>query len=184
VRIDGKGNKAWAEVPKNGTWEEEIECEIQGEAQELARYMEQATIIIMCDGSVKENEAGAGWVISTETAFGKGAYIRGWGKIQENKCTPYRAECYGIYGGLLTWEKFKRTWKIQNNTIMITGDNQKSLKQVERDKHSKGSNSKTAEYDIIEAIRQLTKSTDFYCQHTKGHQDTSEDSSNTLTVMN
>jgi hypothetical protein len=71
---------------------------------------------------------------------------------------------------LLTWKHFQLQWNLQNNIIIIACENKKALNQVDKLKHYVGSLCKTPEYDIMEAIRQLLKSEEYYCQHTTGHQ--------------
>jgi hypothetical protein len=62
---------------------------------------------MLSDGTYRPLKSGAAWIITTEKAYSCGNYICGKGFIGDTECDSHRAECYGILGGLLTWEKFK-----------------------------------------------------------------------------
>jgi hypothetical protein len=77
IRIDGKGRLGMIHDPQENNWFSQATTKIQGQIDFLVDSMKTQQIIIMSDGSVHGNRAGASWLITTSTAYDRGCYIHG-----------------------------------------------------------------------------------------------------------
>jgi hypothetical protein len=76
-------------------------------------------IIIVSDGSVKDNNAAAAWILTTELLYSEGTYIYGREKVPGKFLDSHRAESFGIFGGLLLLLTRASTWGIDHANRLI-----------------------------------------------------------------
>jgi hypothetical protein len=176
IKIDGKGELGDKENLRNkSNWYASTTNEIVGNINLLVELLQTEEIIIMCDGSEKKGCAAAAWIISTKTAFENNNYIQGYGKIPEKNSDPFRAECFGILGGILTWVHYSKVWDIEQSRIKLFCDNVTAVKIAGGSKH-RFVTSKLNDFDIIRAIREEKKNLkDIIFAHIKGHKDLTEE---------
>jgi hypothetical protein len=112
------------------------------------------------------------WILTTDSCFGRHGYICGHGVIPGNPIDSHRAECFGILGGISTWQQYKSLWSINPNTnITIMCDDQSAINYACNTIRYRYISSKIPDFDVLGTIRFLLKEERYQFQHLKGHQD-------------
>jgi hypothetical protein len=65
--VDGKGTKHRLTLPDKLTWANYIHIEESGDMSKLCRPLATEQILVVSDGSVKDNQAAAAWILTTES---------------------------------------------------------------------------------------------------------------------
>jgi hypothetical protein len=168
-KIDGKGSiKSGRQEHQTPHWYNDNMVGIEGNIVDLVSSMQNEQIIIMCDGSEKEGKAAAAWIISTKSEFQYNRYLYGTGHIPETDTVSHRAECFGILGGLLTWEKYQRMWDIHNTNGILFCDNKMAALTAKGAKH-RFINAKMRDFDVLLAIRLVQSKLRITIDYRKGH---------------
>jgi hypothetical protein len=157
-KIDGKGMRDKVLRKEGQTWFKTCRVLHEGRLESLIESTEDQHVIIMSDGFYKPSISAAAWIFTTEKSYRKGNYIYGTGFVNYSKCDSHRAECYGILGGLLTWKKFKRKWRIQGSgTLLICCDNLVAIDFACNSMQYPYITCKIPDFDILQAIRETSK---------------------------
>ncbi len=133
-------------------------------------------LMIMSDGSAKDGEGAAAWVITSEEMFLLGKFIKGSVKLPACNADSYRAECFGIYGGLWTLQQLLQQLHVTSSqmtsvVIQLGCDNISALQRgFDVSKHPV-IGGRESDFDIIGSIRSLLPQLPtIQWQHVKGHQ--------------
>jgi ribonuclease HI len=172
IRIDSVGSPHSIHDKEVCYWSTTSDCVLKGQIDTLVDCMKKQQIIIMSDGSVKGNTAGASWIITTKNAYDMGCYIQGKSLIPDIMCDSHRAECYGILGGIITLNNYMHLWYITSNEkLQICCDNVSALNyaaNLDRYRYISGN---IPDYDVLSSIRVALYNIPLEYKHVKGHQD-------------
>jgi hypothetical protein len=175
VAIDGKGSGIWVPCGLRSCWGDFIDTTIVGDKDALQQaFVNRQQIIIVSDGSVKDNHAAAAWIMTTELLYDSGTYITGRAKVPGKHLDSHRAECFGILGGLqllLSWLKSGNFASSEAN-ISFACDNQSALRYSFDTTTVKYIGFDTPDFDVIQSNRFVIHSTglNVHWRHVKGHQ--------------
>jgi hypothetical protein len=171
-RIDGQGEAIKIIEPKKELWVESITCHIHGQIQDLEQSFRNHKILIMSDASLVEGVAAAARIVTTEDSYKNDQYIWGEGVVPTSNCDSHRAECYGILGGVYTWQKYKKLWDIDtDHNINFMCDNKSAINFACNSICYPNITSRIPDFDVLKAIRYFLQRETFNYQHVKGHQD-------------
>jgi hypothetical protein len=132
-------------------------------------------LLIMSDGSEKGGEGASAWILTSPELFSSNSSIQGRVKVPKCHCDSYRAECFGIFGGLWSLTKLLSLLTVDNTprkiTIEIGCDNISALnKCFDTSKYPVVQNT-DSDFDIIRAVRQvMPEGVTIKWRHIKGHQ--------------
>jgi hypothetical protein len=133
-------------------------------------------LMIMSDGSAKDGLGAAAWIVTSEELFTAGKFIKGSVKLPQCKADSYRAECFGLYGGLWTLSQLMQQLSLDKSNwgdiqIQCGCDNISALQRSFDLTRFPTIASSDSDFDIIGAIRSLLLSLPpIKWRHVKGHQ--------------
>jgi hypothetical protein len=132
-------------------------------------------LIIVSDGSAKDGDGASAWILTTDELFTSAQYILGQLKVPECKCDSYRAECFGIYGGLWSLiqllHQFGGTRDFRGSAIEVGCDNMSAISRCLDTRTYPAVRSSDSDFDIITGIRALIPDgLTIKWRHVKGHQ--------------
>jgi hypothetical protein len=106
-------------------------------------------------GSAKGHQAAAAWILTTEKLYGEGIFISGRAKVPGTSPDSHRAECFGIFGGLLLILLYvnKLNIDIVSINVCFWCDNKLALGYSFIHTQAIGAN--TPDFDVIGAMRDL-----------------------------
>jgi hypothetical protein len=173
VVIDGIGTTTDITQIKPSTW---YDCRDHKEVGDLEKLQtavtQQQQLIIVSDGSAKDDIAAAAWIMTTERSFLEGIYIVERAKIPGNNPDSHRAECCGILGGLSLLLSMLNQWNLLSHEVNVcfACDNKSALGysfEVQ-----KGIGADSPDFDILQEIRKLLQElrVNTTWRHVKGHQ--------------
>ncbi len=171
--INGIGTTNPLPAIKIAHWYDSVWTEEKGDISAIqAAFMSQQTILLLSDGSAKDNLAAAAWILTTESLFLDGVYLAGYAKIPGVQPDSHRAECFGIFGGLKLLMTCMDRWHVHPNliTFCVGCDNISALGSSFLPRRHIGANS--PDFDILQAIRRLLVASGLKptWRHVKGHQ--------------
>ena len=178
VIIDGEGISANADSPRGidiTDIHQFIEQSQKGSDEDLVGALLDGTLLIMSDGSAKNNGAAA-WIITSELLYRRNIEIMGYVEVPLCRADSYRAECLGIYGGLWSLHQLIQRHNSQLNqrsevTFQIGCDNISALHRCLNTQHFPTISGRDSDFDIIGAVRSLLPELpQFQWRHVKGHQ--------------
>jgi hypothetical protein len=174
VAVDGRGSDIIVPCTVTVRWQDFIEHVIVGDEEAFTQAMiTNQTILIVSDGSVKDNFAAAAWILTTDKLYSSGTYITGRAKIPGTYTDSHRAECFGIYGGitlLLSWI-CKCNLASPDVHVSFACDNKSALR-YSFDLLNTNVGAETPDFDILQTTRRLISSSGIRptWRHVKGHQ--------------
>jgi hypothetical protein len=183
--IDGFGDTSTISERLPELWVNNVVLKVVGSIEQLERSPQNDNILIMSDASVDESFATAAWIITTEASFKRNEYICGFGTVPGICNDSHRGECFGILGGISTWQRYKSLWSIQpKQNVTIMCDNQAALNYACNHIRYRYISSKIPDYDVLGAIRAILKDENFDYKHVKGHQDRVSQNLDLLALLN
>ena len=158
-----------------------------GSDEQFFEALVQQELIIVSDGSAKDNMGAAAWIITSDPLYSSGFYIRGKMKVpKSNAIDSHRAECFGIFGGIYSLSQLVKRTHLP--TTSHTGENgNQFLPQVQVGCDNISAlrssldcikyphiGSQQADFDIIQSTRSiLPTNIAFSWRHVKGQISTS-----------
>ncbi len=147
----------------------------KGSLDEFVSELQLNRLIIMSDGSAKNNNGTCAWIITSELLWDNQKCIEGCMKTPAGKTDSYRAECFGIFGGLWSLtqliQHFDGDSGLSDFLVNIGCDNVSAIERsFDRDRYPdiRGTDS---DYDILRAIRAIIpQKVQIAWRHVKGHQ--------------
>ncbi len=175
IMIDGFGSYTKEEsIPMNIN--NYIRLTQQGQNAEILDALVNNKLMIVSDGSEKNFNGAAAWIVTSEKLFEEDTYIQGHIKVPKCRCDSYRAECFGLYGGIWSLTQLLKsldpTRRARRYEVEIGCDNISAIsKCLDTSKYPIiGSNE--SDFDIINAVRHiLPEGIIIKWRHVKGHQE-------------
>ena len=141
------------------------------QGRELAQAIQQGKAIAVSDGSFKDSFGTAGWTLRgcDDSIYITGALVTPGDPQYQS---AYRSEISGIYAILTITGVLCTLYDISDGSITIACDGESAL-DVSFDWTQRHISSKTPHFDLISAIRSMTKSSplQWKYRHVAGHQD-------------
>jgi hypothetical protein len=179
VHIDGYGDKEHNDHHEDDNCRNIhhfIQTSQAGDDSAFLSALMNGDMMIMSDGSAKANLGAAAWIITSEKDFGNNIAITGSVKLPHGKADSYRAECYGIYGGLWSIQQLIHRVHISKEQmshlhIQMGCDNISALNYCLDTNKIPILNGRESDFDIVGAVRSLlTDLPSITWRHVKGHQ--------------
>jgi hypothetical protein len=99
VLIDGMGQRTPEHAgDKMVCFDHYIRTQQFGDDEFFLDAIRTNKLLLMSDGSAKDGQGAAAWLLTSEEFFTRGLLIKGSVKIPGSHIDSYRAECFGIYG--------------------------------------------------------------------------------------
>jgi ribonuclease HI len=179
IVIDGYGI-GYPEIPRaNLAFKDYISKRQNGQDDEFVTALLSGDMLIMSDGSAKDNRGSAAWIITSANLYTNNIAIQGQVKVPigTSIIDSYRAECFGIYGALLSLAALiqRSTMTIGDivKTLVISFgcDNISALQRCFDVDSFPDISGKDSDFDILTAVRSLLPSLPvIQWRHVKGHQ--------------
>jgi hypothetical protein len=159
-----------------------IRIEQIGTDDEFMEALYNHKLMMVSDGSAKDHKGACAWILTSETLYADNKYMLGQFKVPTCKADSYRAECFGLFGGLLCTQRLLQRattrgviWTTTTNipSINIGCDNISALRWCLDTQQFPFVGHRMSDFDIITAVRHLVKRLKIECnwRHVKGHQD-------------
>jgi ribonuclease HI len=147
-----------------------------GRDMELLHALIDGEIMIMSDGSAKDDKGAAAWIITSERLYTNNIAITGSIKIPTCKADSYRAECFGILGGLWSVSQLIQRCQIPTEQLVdiqlqVGCDNKSALQNCFDHQTHPHISGRDSDFDVLLAVRSLISSLPkIDWRHVKGHQ--------------
>lgn len=154
-------------------WENNIITTTRGTDDEFKQELLNNSLVIVSDGSAKQNRATGAWIITSEALFHQGKYIEGFASSfgSDSIQDSHRAESIGLLGGMLLLSKKLQQWQVTTGSVLFGCDKISALRyMIVHDKY-KYISANVPYFDILQFGRSLRlQGITYKFQHIKGHQ--------------
>jgi hypothetical protein len=146
-----------------------------GLAEEFLSELQSNRLIIMSDGSAKHSTGACAWILTSEQLYLEDKVIEGWMKVPQCTADSYRAECFGIYGGIWSLntliQQLEPSIATKELTVAVGCDNASAIKRSFDRSTYPNIHGTDSDFDILRSIRSITpKNVKVSWRHVKGHQ--------------
>jgi Reverse transcriptase (RNA-dependent DNA polymerase) len=155
-------------------WEHTIVTTVHGSDEDFYNEWIQQKLVIVSDGSAKQDRATGAWIMTSESLYAQGKYIEGSASSfgPPSAQDSHRAESIGLLGGLFLLRQKLQEWNHNSGCILFACDNISALKYMFDHNLYPYISANVPDYDIMQSGRSMMISSVSYAfQHVKGHQD-------------
>lgn len=168
-------------------WENCINTTMVGCDEEFQQEWLNGQLVLVSDGSEKNNVATGAWILTSENLYSQGKYIEGSASSvgPTNSQDSHRAEGVGLLGGLLLVNKKLNEWQQDEGSILFACDNLSALRYMMDISKYKYISANVPDFDIFQSGRSLMiPNVKYAFKHVKGHQDSMGKALDFLAILN